>query len=114
MSLDTTVHPRRKRKLRILLIVLGVLLTIRIILPYVLLELVNDRLAELPGYHGHIEDLDLALIRGAYQIEELVIEQVDSVTQDRTPFVAADVIDLSVEWKALFRGSVVGELSDLV
>ena len=110
MSLDTTVHPRRKRKLRILLIVLGVLLTIRIILPYALLELVNDRLAELPGYHGHIEELDLALIRGAYQIEELVIEQVDSVTQDRTPFVAADVIDLSVEWKALFRGSVVGEL----
>src|SRR5204863_428990 len=35
---------------------------------------------------------------------------VDTVTHQRTPFLAAEVIDLSVEWKALFHGSVVGEL----
>lgn len=110
MASDITVHPRRERRLRFLLIILGVLLAIRIILPYVLLRVVNDRLAELPGYHGHIADLDLALIRGAYRIETLVIDQVDSVTQVRTPFVAADAIDLSVEWKALLHGAVVGEL----
>lgn len=110
MALGTTAHPRRERRLRLLLIIVGVLLAIRIILPYVLLRLVNDRLAELPGYHGHIDDLDLALIRGAYRIEALVIDQVDPVTQERTPFVAADAIDLSVEWRALLHGAVVGEL----
>jgi hypothetical protein len=106
-----TAAPSRKRsKWRTLLIVVGVLLAIRLVLPYVLLHVVNDRLAKLPGYHGHIDDLDLAIIRGAYQIERLKIEQVDSVTQERTPFLAAREIDLSVEWKALFHGSVVGEL----
>lgn len=105
-----TLPAKRRSRLRVLLIVIGVLLIIRVILPYVLLRLVNERLAELPGYHGHIDDLDLALIRGAYRIEHLVIDEVDTTSQERTPFVAADAIDLSVEWKALLHGAVVGEL----
>lgn len=108
--MDTTDHPRRKRRLRIILIIVGVLLAIRIILPYVLLRVVNDRLAKLPGYYGHVEDLDLALIRGAYQLEELYIDKLDSLSGERDPFIGARLIDLSVEWKALFKGSIVGEL----
>jgi len=108
--MDTTDHPRRKRRLRIILIIVGVLLAIRIILPYVLLRLVNDRLAKLPGYYGHVEDLDLALIRGAYQLEDLYIDKLDSLSGERDPFIGARSIDLSVEWKALFKGSIVGEL----
>lgn len=106
-------RPPRSRKKRIrntILIVVGVLLLIRIILPYVLLHVVNDRLAKVPGYFGHIDDLDLALIRGAYTIKLFDLQKVDSVSQERTPFLSADAIDLSVEWKALFKGSVVGEL----
>lgn len=103
-------RPRRRRKLRILLIILGVLVALRIVLPYVLLHFVNDRLAKLPGYYGHVEDLDVALIRGAYQLEDIFIDQVDSVSNARSPFIGAALIDLSVEWKALFNGSIVGEL----
>lgn len=108
--MDTTDHPRRKRRLRIILLIVGVLLAIRIILPYVLLRVVNDRLAKLPGYYGHVEDLDLALIRGAYQLEEFYIDKLDSLSGERDPFIGARSIDLSVEWKALFKGSIVGEL----
>ncbi len=103
--------PRREHRVRkIILIIVGVLLLIRIILPYVLLHVVNDRLAKVPGYYGHIDDLHLALIRGAYTIELFELQKVDSVSQERTPFLSASAIDLSVEWKALLHGSVVGEL----
>ncbi len=62
------------------------------------------------GYYGHIEDIDLALIRGAYVIDSIYLNKVDTVTKKQTHFFAAQEIDLSVEWKALFHGSIVGEL----
>ncbi len=101
---------RRKRRWRIVLWCVGVLLLIRLALPYVLLHLVNERLANMPGYTGHVEDINLALLRGAYQIEMFNLDRVDSVTTKVSPFLAAQLIDLSVEWKALLKGSVVGEL----
>lgn len=101
---------KKQRRWRIILWVIGILVAIRLLLPYVLLKLVNDRLAQMPGYFGHVEDLDLALIRGAYSLDEFFLQKVDSVTQKRSPFLAAQQIDLSVEWKALLHGSVVGEL----
>lgn len=64
----------------------------------------------MDGYYGHIEDIDLAIIRGAYKIDSIYLNKVDSNTQKRTPFLAASFVDLSVEWKALFHGSVVGEM----
>jgi hypothetical protein len=109
-EIERTPPSRKKRIRNTILIVVGVLLVIRIILPYVLLHVVNDRLSKVPGYYGHIDDLDLALIRGAYTIKLFDLQKVDTVSQERTPFLSAEAIDLSVEWKALFKGSVVGEL----
>ena len=109
----TTPEPiksKKRRRTRILIGVIAVLVLIRIVLPYVLLRVANDRLAKIPGYYGHIDDLNLALIRGAYQIEKLDLQKVDSVSQDRTPFISATLIDISVEWRALFKGSIVGEV----
>ena len=80
------------------------------ILPYVVLKLVNDRLTKIKGYYGHVVDIDIALIRGAYQIDSIYLNKVDTITNKQTPFFSASVIDLSVEWKALFKGSVVGEV----
>lgn len=101
---------KRRRKRRIWLIVIGSLIAIRIALPYVLLHFANDRLAKMPGYYGHIQDLDLALIRGAYQLDSFYLDRVDTASLEHTPFIAARRIDLSVEWKALFDGGLVGEL----
>ena len=104
------VRTKALRPWRVVLIVIISLIAIRVALPYILLKVVNDRLASIPGYHGHIEDLDLALIRGAYQIQAFELDKLDSTTHAQTRFLSADNIDLSVEWKALFHGSVVGEL----
>jgi len=99
-----------KKPVKILLIVLAVLIVIRIILPYVALHYANKSLANMKGYYGHIEDIDLALIRGAYKIDSIYLNKIDTITNKQTHFFSAELIDLSIEWKALFHGSVVGEL----
>src|SRR6187402_2605915 len=100
----------RKKKIGIIIgSILVLLLVIRLILPYVVLRLVNDRLTKIKGYYGHVVDIDIALIRGAYQLDSIYLNKVDSTTNKQTPFFSASEIDLSVEWKALFKGSIVGE-----
>jgi hypothetical protein len=102
---------KRSRKIGLTLaIVLVVLVAIRLALPYVILHFANRSLANIDGYYGHIRDIDLAIIRGAYKIDSVYLNKVDSTTGKQTPFFAASLVDLSVEWKALFHGSIVGEV----
>jgi hypothetical protein len=92
------------------LIVVVVLVAIRLALPYVILHYANKELANMEGYNGHIEDINLALIRGAYQIDSIYLNKVDSVSGKETPFFGAKTIDLSIEWQALIKGSLAGEV----
>ena len=85
-------------------------MVIRLILPYVVLHYANKTLASMDGYYGHIDDIDLALIRGAYEIDSIYINKKDTATAKESPFFSASMIELSVEWKALIHGSIVGEL----
>lgn len=110
MATSSPPDQKRRRKRRIWLLILGSLIAMRIALPYILLHVANDRLSKMPGYYGHIQDLDLALIRGAYQLDSFYLDRVDTASLEHTPFIAARTIDLSVEWKALFDGGLVGEL----
>jgi hypothetical protein len=64
----------------------------------------------MKGYYGHIDDIDVWLIRGAYKIDSIYLNKLDSVQQKQTPLFSASNVDLSVEWKAIFHGSIVGEL----
>lgn len=110
-STTLPTQPKRKfRKRTILLIVLGVLVVVRIILPYVVLHYANQRLANLDGHYGHIRDIDLALIRGAYKINDIYINKTDEQGKTITEFFKAETIDLSVEWRALFEGKLVAEV----
>jgi hypothetical protein len=109
-----TEAPKRKKRrwLKIVLIVVAVLIIIRLILPYVLLKYINHTLTTLKEYTGHVEDIDLAIIRGAYQVNGINIMKKDTVTgkPDSIPFFASPNVDLSVEWNALFKGKLVGEI----
>lgn len=100
-----------KRTYKIIIIVVVLLAVIRLILPYVVLHYANKTLASMDGYYGHIHDIDLAIIRGAYKIDSIFINKKDSATRKESPFFSASSIDLSVEWKSLLHGSIVGELS---
>lgn len=103
-------HRRGRRALTIVLVVVALIVAVRLALPYIILNYANKSLAQMDGYKGRIKDIDLAIIRGAYKIDSIYINQVDTVTQKETPFVAASLIDLSIEWRALLEGALVGEV----
>lgn len=98
------------RAVKVTLIIIVFLIIVRIILPYVVLHYANQMLARVPGYFGHVDDIDLSLYRGAYKIKSMYLDKKDSATGKQTDFFKVSVIDLSVEWKALLQGELVGEL----
>jgi len=89
-------------------IIIVVLIGIRIALPYIIKDYVNRQLNNIPDYRGSIEDIDLHIYKGAYVIEG--IKLLKTTGKIPVPFFSADKIDLSVEWSALFDGSLVGEI----
>lgn len=99
-----------KKKWIIIISIILLLIIIRLILPRVILYYVNESLANLDGYYGHVKDIDLRIYRGAYQIDSIFLDKIDSISNERVPFFGARKIDLSVEWSALFDGEIVGEL----
>lgn len=100
-------HRARKAALWIAAVVL-ILIGIRAAMPPVILHFLNKKLDQIPEYRGHIDDVDLALFRGAYQIEGVSLKKLAGAS--REPFFSAELVDLSVEWRALLRGSFVGEV----
>ena len=97
------------RKQKALVGFVVVLVAARIALPYVVLHVVNGILAEdAAPYVGRVDDIDIALYRGAYQIKDMRIEVVDSDV--REPFLYVPVADLSVEWGSIFEGAFTGEV----
>ena len=88
--------------------VVVVLIVARLMLPYFVTRYVNKVLADIDGYEGSISDVDIHLIRGAYVIHDLKLFKVNG--NEKVPFIDIPATDLSVEWKALFKGSIVGEV----
>lgn len=92
-----------------ILIGLVILLVIaRLLLPYFALKYVNKTLADMGSYTGHVDDLDIQLIRGAYQLDNLSIRKVKGKIKE--PFILIPKTDLSVEWQSLFKGKLVSEV----
>ncbi len=90
------------------LIIVIVLVAIRIALPFIIKDYVNKTLQDMEGYNGSISDIDLNLFRGAYVINDLVLK--DESNAIAVPFLSIPEIDLSVEWSALFKGKIAGEI----
>lgn len=97
-----------KKSVKIILGIVVLLIVARLMLPYFVLKYVNKTLANLDGYTGHVSDVDIALYRGAYQIDSINIRKVDGKIEK--PFIMIPKMDLSVEWKSLFKGKLVAEV----
>lgn len=102
----------RRRLFRILVIVAVVLIVFRLLLPYIVLNYVNKKLGNLKEYYGHVNNIDIALLRGAYVIKETELVKIgnDLGRKDTVPFFRCPAVDLSVQWAALFKGKIVGEI----
>ena len=97
-----------KRTAKILIALVVLVIVARLLLPYFVLRYVNKTLADMGSYTGHVEDIDIQLIRGAYQIDDLRIRKVNGKIKE--PFLYMPKTDLSVEWKSLFKGKLVSEV----
>ncbi len=105
--------PARKHSLRracaaIVILVICALTGARLYLPYWVKDYVNAQIAALDGYGGSVGDIDISLWRGAYEIHDLDIHKTKGGLKQ--PFVAVRTIDLSVQWAALLRGTIVAEV----
>ena len=96
----------RKRKWLIgVVAVAALLVAARIALPFVVEDFVNRKLASLQAYQGRIGDVDIHLWRGAYSIDDIVVEK--RGPKHPVPFFKTRRLDLSVEWHSLMHGKVV-------
>src|SRR6478735_5117265 len=102
------VSRRRKTWYIILGSLLVLLVAFRIALPYILLKFVNRELTRIDGYYGHVNDIDVALLRGAYTIKDIRLDKTGGKIP--VPFFSANIIDLSIEWRAIFQCALVGEI----
>src|SRR5262245_923437 len=93
-------------------IVIGVLAVVgvaaRLAAPTVVEHYVNRQLADMGEYRGTISGVELHLLAGGYVLRDLTIVEVDGTTE--TPFCAMPAMDLTLQWRALFRGQAVGEV----
>ncbi|ADV49111.1 DUF748 domain-containing protein [Cellulophaga sp. E16_2] len=106
------VKPRKRYKKKRYIVpitIITLLLIGRLLLPFFVKKYVNDVLADIPGYYGHVEDIDISLIRGAYVINNLYLNKVNAGSE--VPFLNFEKTDISVEWKSLLKGKVVSEIT---
>lgn len=103
------IKPRRflARHPKLPKILLGLVLALvifRIFLPVICKRYINNYLEnDLEAYVGSIQDFDLTLYRGAYQMQGLELRKRDN---QKDPFVKIKEIDLAVAWRGLFQGKI--------
>lgn len=98
-----------KRSLRLPLSLLVALLVLLLALHWALPSLVrhylNQNLAQMGDYRGHISRVELAWWRGAYRIEGLnIVKQQGKIP---VPFFKVPGIDLAISWQALWQEQTV-------
>ncbi len=98
----------KKKRYVIPLVIIGIIIIARLLLPFFVKKYVNNVLADIPGYYGHVDDIDISLIRGAYVINNLYLNKVNAGSE--VPFLDFEKTDISVEWKSLFNGRIVSEI----
>ncbi|HLW33998.1 MAG TPA: hypothetical protein VKX40_17190, partial [Aequorivita sp.] len=114
--MPTTEHPVvqenrsyfRKKRFVIPVVILILLFAFRLYLPTLVKNYVNKVLAEIPGYYGQVDDIDIALLRGAYVIKGMYLNK--GTATSNVPFLSFPESDISIEWKSLFHGKIVSEI----
>ena len=98
-----------RRPLVVVLFVLAVVgLAVRAALPTLITKHLNSVVNEVRGIAGGVQDVDLHLWRGAFSIHGLELYQLGA--RGRYPMLSAPRTELSIDWKALWHGAVVGEI----
>ena len=97
-----------RRTLYVLAGLLVFLVLVRLAMPYAIKHYVNHQLNKSKDYAGSVGDVHVSLWRGAYQINNINIQKRNGEIKD--PFFSAPLLELSIEWGALFHHHVVGQI----
>lgn len=98
---------RRDKVLVSLGVVLAVLVIARALLPIWMENFMNEQLAALEGYDGSVEDVDFALWRGGFGVDNLRL--VRTTADLETPFLDCERMDVTIEWRSLMRGRIAAQ-----
>jgi hypothetical protein len=104
----TNFQSRWRHWLPWLAAIAGLLVVLRIALPYGVRDYVNRSLNRTKDYSGKIGAIHMRLWRGGYRIKKVEILRKTGVAT--SPLFSAPEVDLSVDWRALFHGSLRGEV----
>jgi len=88
--------------------ILVVLVAARIALPYIVAGQINRRLKDIPGYRGHLDNVTIGILRGAYTLNGISIFKVNG--HEEKPFFVAKHIDFSLAWRELIHGKIVSDI----
>lgn len=96
-----------QKKFYIPAIIIILLVVFRMLLPQILLTQANKYLANFsPTYSLHMEDLDISIIRGAYQFQEIT----GKLKGEEKTFLTIKEVDVSIAWREVFRGRIVTDI----
>lgn len=95
---------RRKRYI-FPLAILFILVAFRLYLPTLIKNRVTKVLTGIPGYYGQVDDVDIALFRGAYSFKGMMISEITA--QSPHAFLNLPKSEISIEWKSLVYGKFV-------
>ncbi len=101
-------HKKSPRWAIALGLVVVLLIAARAALPWAIKSYVNSTLDSIPGYAGHVEDVDVALLRGAYRLQGLQFVKREGEVKE--PLFSAETIDFSLDWRALLDRRLVSRI----
>lgn len=88
----------------LVLVVVG----LRLALPTLIQRMVNRELARQPGYVARIGDVGIALLDGAFAVDDVDVSKRNGRVP--VPLFSAPRIETSIDWRALFRGALVAKV----
>jgi hypothetical protein len=99
---------KRRQWILISIAVIAALVALRAALPWFVTRYVNKTLHDMEDYGGSVADVDMALYRGAYTIDNIKVFKVNGNSNREIPFIEIPKIELRVQWDALLEGALVG------
>jgi len=92
-----------------LVVLVLLLVSARLALPFALKSAINERLSHIPDYRGSVESVGIALWRGAYFLERVKVVKLAGNGKEE-PFFFSRSIDFSIAWREIFRGKFVSDI----
>lgn len=81
----------------------------RILLPHLVLNYINRTISAMEDYKGHVQDINIHLWRGAYDIIDLKLVKTGGKVP--VPFIEVTKAELSIQWSELIHGALVGDMT---